>query len=418
MKVTFEIDGRPIDPSKMGDAIMAAVLKGIEEEVRAKIGSIRHAETGEFPVVVVRGRNLDNLSCEVTGSPELLAIVNERLYGAEGEQNVESENPSVEGKPMPVAFLCHASEDKEIVRRIAKDLMAKGIDVFFDEWEIRSGDSIRRKIDEGLGRCTHFIAILTPQSITKEWVKTEIDAGFIQKVAGECKFIPLRIGLPVENLTPLLRGLHSPAVEDYESGIAQLISDIHAICRKPQIGTPPGALTMRTGGLGISAAAEALVRLMVERSEHGDIFDPQLEPDDIREATRLPDDDIVDAVDELEGQGFVRSESSLGTGEIGFDILGPESELFAKFDQHFKTWNPGEDALLIAADLVNSKEDGLNVHGWAEANHWPPRRMNPAVNFLINRKLVGASEMIGCYPWTTPWIRSTPATRRFVKERG
>jgi hypothetical protein len=419
MRVKFEMGGRPVDPDKMGDALMAALLKGIEEEVRGRIGTIRHPETGEFPVVVVRGRDIENMTCEVEGSPELLAIVNERLYGAEGEKDVEVAATSEEGKPTPVAFLCHASEDKEIVRRIAQDLVANGIDVFFDEWEIRSGDSIRRKIDEGLGRCTHFIAILTPESITKEWVQTEIDAGFIQKVAGECKFIPLRTGLPVDKLTPLLRPLHSPAVavEDYESGIAQLISDIHDVCRKPALGSPPAAVTMRTGGLGISAAAEAIVRLMVERSEHGDILDPQLEADDIREATGLSDDDIIDAVDELEGHGFIQSHGSLGSGEIGFDFLGPETELFAKFDQYFRSWNPGEDAVMIAADLVNSKEDGLNVQIWAEANHWPPRRMNPAVNFLINRKLVGSSEVIGCYPWTTPWIRSTPATRRFVKER-
>lgn len=417
MKVKFEIDGRPVDPSKMGDAIMATVLKGLEEEVRGKIGAIRHPETGEFPVVVVRGRSFDNLTCEVTGSPELLALVNERLHGAEGGQNVVSENFSEDTETKPVAFLCHASEDKDLVRRLANDLMAKGIDVFFDEWEIRSGDSIRRKIDDGLGRCTHFIAVLTPQSITKEWVQTEIDAGFVQKVEGACKFIPLRIGLPVEKLAPLLRGVHSPAMDDYESTLAQLISDIHGVSRKPELGAPPAAVAMRTGGLGISAAAEAIVRLMVERSEHGDFFDPQLSPDDIREGTGLPDDDIVDAVDELEGQGFVQRHASLNSEEIGFDTLTPESDLFAKFDRHFRTWNPEEDALLIAADLVNSNQDGVSIPKLAESYRWSPRRMNPALNYLMNRKLVEASEMMGCHPWTTHWIGKTPATRRFVRER-
>ena len=52
------------------------------------------------------------------------------------------------------AFICHASEDKDLARRIATDLHRSGIDTFFDEWEISAGDSLRRKIDEGLAACT------------------------------------------------------------------------------------------------------------------------------------------------------------------------------------------------------------------------------------------------------------------------
>jgi hypothetical protein len=106
----------------------------------------------------------------------------------------------------------------------------------------------------------------------------------------------------------------------------------------------------------------------------------------------------------------------LGHGKIGFRTLVPESDLFSKFDRYFKSWNPEDDALLLAADLVNGKEESLNVRAVAEFHQWPPRRMNPAINFLVNRSLVTASEVIGCYPWTTPWIRRTPATRRFVKD--
>ncbi|MEW6664852.1 MAG: toll/interleukin-1 receptor domain-containing protein [Thermodesulfobacteriota bacterium] len=414
MRIKFEIGGRSVDPENLADEVMAETLKTVEADLRAKIGSIRHPETGEFPVLVVRGNTLGNLSVEVTGSPELIALVRERLQGDEEKgMNQLTEKPS----GSPVAFLCHASEDKDLVRRLASDLMAHGIDVFFDEWEIRSGDSIRRKIETGLERCTHFVAILTPNSIAREWVNTEIDAGFIKKIEGNCRFIPLRFALPVDKLPPLFRSLHSPSMDDYENGLAQLISDIHEISRKPKISFPPPVVTERTTGLGVSAGAEAVLRLLVEKSEHGDSMDPQVSPQEIKQFAGLSDDDIVDAVAELEGQGFVQRHVTLGCGSIGFHMLTPKAELFVKFDRHFKPWDPEADALRIAADLVNRMKDGASVPDLAASYGWPPRRMNPAINHLVNRRLIEASEVIGCHPWTTPWIRRTAATRRFVRDR-
>ncbi len=96
---------------------------------------------------------------------------------------------------IPVAFLCHGSEDKSLARQLAIDLRSHGIDVFFDEWGIGPGDSIRRKIDGGLGRCTHILALLTTRSLNKAWVNTEMDAGFVRAAEGSAKFIPLRAGL-------------------------------------------------------------------------------------------------------------------------------------------------------------------------------------------------------------------------------
>src|SRR3546814_5313470 len=50
---------------------------------------------------------------------------------------------------------------------IARALMDAGIDTWWDGWSIAAGDSIRRKLDEGLANCTHFLVLLTPISIAK-----------------------------------------------------------------------------------------------------------------------------------------------------------------------------------------------------------------------------------------------------------
>lgn len=43
----------------------------------------------------------------------------------------------------------------------------------WSKWEIGAGDSIRRKIAAGLGTCTVFIVLPTPNSVSRPWVGAE-----------------------------------------------------------------------------------------------------------------------------------------------------------------------------------------------------------------------------------------------------
>jgi hypothetical protein len=282
---------------------------------------------------------------------------------------------------------------------------------------MNAGDSLRQRIDAGLENCSHFIALLSPASVDKPWVRAEMDGAFIRKLEGSCRFIPLRHGLALEALPPLLRAILSPSIEDYETGLKALLSDIYEISRKPALGPSPSFVPTRIQGTGLSTAAEAVARLVIERSNAGMSMDPQLFPDDLRVATGLHDDDIIDAVDELRGSGLLRKYDSLGCGEIGFHMVAPESELFATLDRHFTDWNPEHDALHIAADMVNAGEEGGSVPDLAQRYGWPPRRMNPAIAYLLNRQLVDGARAIGTHPWEHLSIRKTAATRRFVRDR-
>lgn len=51
---------------------------------------------------------------------------------------------------MPSLFLSHSSADKTFVEKLAKDLEGVGVNVWFDKWEIKVGDSLTGKIEEGL----------------------------------------------------------------------------------------------------------------------------------------------------------------------------------------------------------------------------------------------------------------------------
>ena len=92
----------------------------------------------------------------------------------------------------PRVFLCHSKSDKLLIEKIANDLRAAYIDVWYDEWEIPPGESFRSKIfEDGIPNCELLFAYLTPHSAESRWVKRELDAAFIHDIQVKGGFIAL-----------------------------------------------------------------------------------------------------------------------------------------------------------------------------------------------------------------------------------
>jgi hypothetical protein len=78
-------------------------------------------------------------------------------------------------------FICHASEDKDdFVRPLAERLRENRIEVWYDEFSLKVGDSIRRAIDIGLAKSRYGIVVLSKSFINKEWPQWELD-GLVQR---------------------------------------------------------------------------------------------------------------------------------------------------------------------------------------------------------------------------------------------
>ena len=73
-------------------------------------------------------------------------------------------------------FISHASEDKtEVAAPLANALRRGGVKVWLDRQELRIGDSLREKIDEGLSESRFGIVILSPHFFQKGWPKRELN---------------------------------------------------------------------------------------------------------------------------------------------------------------------------------------------------------------------------------------------------
>jgi hypothetical protein len=79
------------------------------------------------------------------------------------------------------AFICHASEDKnEFVRPLAELLQRSRVEVWYDEFSLKIGDSLRRSIDIGLAKSRYGIVVLSPNFFNKSWPQWELD-GLVQR---------------------------------------------------------------------------------------------------------------------------------------------------------------------------------------------------------------------------------------------
>ena len=77
--ITFEINGRKVDPRKIGDALERAMYDSVVNQITQKVGNIRDPKTGERPKIKVKGTNLDNLNFDISGSEELVEKVRQKL---------------------------------------------------------------------------------------------------------------------------------------------------------------------------------------------------------------------------------------------------------------------------------------------------------------------------------------------------
>jgi hypothetical protein len=125
-------------------------------------------------------------------------------------------------------FISHASEDKEkIARPLYAALTNKGVSVWFDEAELEIGDSLRRKIDEGLARCRYGIVVLSPRFLAKQWPQRELD-GLIARetTCGKKAILPVWHELDATTLLDYSPSLADRLAVRSEEGLSMVVEKI------------------------------------------------------------------------------------------------------------------------------------------------------------------------------------------------
>src|SRR4051812_8731642 len=130
---------------------------------------------------------------------------------------------------MNPVFISYSQHDREIVRKLAADLSNAGIRLWIDEAEIRIGDSIVDKINEGLKSADHVLVVLSQNSLQSRWMQEEIRAALARDPKNAARvLIPVLVDSAVE-LPPWLSDIKYVDLTDpstYAAGLQQLIQAI------------------------------------------------------------------------------------------------------------------------------------------------------------------------------------------------
>jgi hypothetical protein len=89
-------------------------------------------------------------------------------------------------------FISHASEDKDaFVRPLAESLVQKGLKVWYDEFTLKLGDSLRASIDKGLATSRFGVVILSHRFFAKKWPQKELNGLFALMRPEQRKVLPI-----------------------------------------------------------------------------------------------------------------------------------------------------------------------------------------------------------------------------------
>lgn len=125
-------------------------------------------------------------------------------------------------------FICHASEDKnDFVRQLAEALQSHHLEVWYDEFTLDVGDSLREAIDKGLATSRFGIVVLSPSFFQKGWPRRELN-GLVAREIAEDRHLILPVWHKVEH-ADVVR--FSPPLADLvaassASGIDSVVNDL------------------------------------------------------------------------------------------------------------------------------------------------------------------------------------------------
>ncbi len=167
------------------------------------------------------------------------------------------------------AFIAHASEDKDGFVRPLAEALRQHVRVWYDEFTLRVGDSLRKRIEDGLANSRFGIVVLSPNFFAKKWPQDELDGLDVRERGGEKVILPVWLNIDqagVAKYSPIIAGRYAAKEAD---GLPRVVNDLlHAMGVED---TAPAAArapkqdhTRRTVGPGIGGTTLPQTELEID----------------------------------------------------------------------------------------------------------------------------------------------------------
>lgn len=132
-------------------------------------------------------------------------------------------------------FISHASEDKDdVVRPLANALKGEGLRVWYDEFELRIGSSLRQTIDRGIARSRFGVVVLSGSFFSKGWPAYELDGLVTRTVSGEQVLLPVWHDVTKQQVMDFSPSLADKLARSTATHtVAEIASEIAYVIRNP-----------------------------------------------------------------------------------------------------------------------------------------------------------------------------------------
>jgi len=169
----------------------------------------------------------------------------------------------------PKGMISYASEDKDFARQL-RDGLQPFCEVWFDEDQLKVGDSLFEQINRGLGQSEFAVVVLSPHYTAKKWTNNEL-AGFIALEERTRKIVlPVWKDITREQVAAfssiLVDRVAAKASDGLPIVIAQLRSAIETAKRAVELATRPAAAD-RLKAFGVQRHTQAQIQARLETTE-------------------------------------------------------------------------------------------------------------------------------------------------------
>lgn len=161
----------------------------------------------------------------IGGRPE--TQINKTITIGDGKYWTKPELPDFLTKKYKM-FLCHSSDDKVFVDKLANGIQGSAIYLWYDKWNIKVGDSIVDEIDKGIKESEYLGIVISSKSLESGWVKKELNVAIMAELEKK-KVVVLPILIEdVWDKVPnfLIEKKYADFRTSYEEGLEELLDKI------------------------------------------------------------------------------------------------------------------------------------------------------------------------------------------------
>lgn len=159
----------------------------------------------------------------------VLAVLGRRGNALETVRDLALARPSTSHRPYDV-FLSYTYADSEVATALVQALRTRSLKVWFDRNDLAVGDSLRKKIDDGLAQSRYGVVILSPTFFQMSWPRLELQGLAERELNGERVILPIWHGVSLDEVLRYAPPLADKvAMRSADETIEQMADKIAAI---------------------------------------------------------------------------------------------------------------------------------------------------------------------------------------------